>query len=127
MNRLLIASAALALIGAGAAYAQDANKTSTGIGTPASTAGGPNAPLSPAASFNQDNKPTPDQAGTSGSMGASTSPDTTGVASGSAMSAGGVVGDESATNPAPASGQYPICKTRHQDRCRIAAQMHRRG
>jgi hypothetical protein len=95
MRRLLIATAALALMGAGTAMAQP-----TPSAAPAATPPIPDTPAAPAA--------TPDA-----------------TAQAPTMPAAGtiVVGDMSATNPPPAAGSYPPCKHKGQDRCVVTAQL----
>jgi hypothetical protein len=95
MNRLLIATAALALIGAGTALAQDTQPT----------------PAQPAA--------TPPITGTPE---ASTTTNPTGTPM-PTTATGQVVGDMAATNPPPAAGSYPPCRRKGQDRCVVTAQL----
>jgi hypothetical protein len=145
MNRLLIGCAALALLGAGsAAYAQDANQSASGIGSPAATAGkaAPSgqptmppansntapAPSDPAANAKTDAATnaaapaTPQSTGTSapalvdGSAQATTPPPAMAMAS-----TGAVVGDLTTANPPPSA--YPACTKKGQDRCTVKSQM----
>jgi hypothetical protein len=102
MKRLLIATAALALVGAGAAVAQDAKTSPTGVGSPASTAGLAPPPITgtPQATPDATANPTMPTPGT-----------------------GTLVGDMAASNPPPAAGSYPPCRRKGQDRCVVTAQL----
>jgi len=134
MKRLLIASAALALIGAGSAMAQVTPPMPVPASPPATTpspadpaavapqasttspapdASQPAAAPAPAAS---EVAPTPASDAT-----ASTAPPA--AATASAAAPGAIVGDLAQANPPPA--KYPACTSKKQDRCVVMAQVKR--
>lgn len=138
MKTFLIATAALGMMTAGAAFAQDSQ---SGIGSPGSTAGQP-APAAmpmPAKPTDAVKSPaiTPQSTGTpataivdtgTGAAAPATDPAAPAastpapMAANSTPSTGEVVGDMTAANPPPAAGAYPRCTHKGQDRCTTMAQ-----
>ncbi|MDP9102386.1 MAG: hypothetical protein M3N05_00065 [Pseudomonadota bacterium] len=136
MKRLLIATAALGLLTAGVAFAQDSQ---SGIGAPGSTAGQPapatmpmpakptDAVKSPAITPQSTGTPAPAIVDTgTGSAPPAAAPATPPMAATKSPATGEVVGDMSTANPPPAAGAYPRCTHKGQDRCTTMAQSHRR-
>lgn len=135
MKRLLIASAALAMLGAGAAFAQQTTPA------PATAAPVPAAATPPATAPTDPTTTTPVAPDPASTNGPATTPapatsDTTATTDSAAAPAtpqstattmppsptGAVVGDMAQANPPPAAGSYPVCTKKGQDRCVVASQ-----
>ncbi len=101
MNRLLIGCAALALLGAGsAAYAQDANQSASGIGSPAATAG---KTMTPPA--NSNNMPAPSDPAANAKTDAASDAASPATPQASGTPAPAIVdGSAQATTPPPSAG-----------------------
>ena len=135
MKRLLIASAALALIGAGSAMAQ---VTPPMPPTPATTSPPATTPADPAAVAPQasSTSPAPDanqpaaapapaasEVAPTPASDATASAAPPAAATASAAAPGAIVGDLAQANPPPA--KYPACTSKKQDRCVVMAQVKR--
>jgi len=112
MKRLLIASAALALLGAGSAMAQVTPPASSIPASPATTTATPPAPTADAS----QPAAMPDPATSQAAMPSAPVGET-------ASTQGAVVGDLAQANPPPA--KYPPCTNKKQDRCIVMAQVKR--
>jgi hypothetical protein len=122
MKRLLIAGAALALMGS-AAYAQQSQPApdSTSPAPTTAPAATPAPDTTSAAPDSTTTAPatTPAPSSDTSTAAAPSTAPATPLASGSTPT---MVGDLAQSNPPPADGAYPVCKTKNQDRCTVASQ-----
>lgn len=130
MKRLLIASAAFALIGASSAMAQATTPASPAPSSDTSMQSAPAtttpAPGATTPSATPSAAATPDPAATAAASTPATSTAAAPTASSTMAMAGStapgqIVGDMSQQNPPPA--KYPPCTSRKEDRCVVTAQL----
>ncbi len=131
MKRFLIATAALTLMGGGAVYAQSTTQPTSPTTSPMPATSTP--PAAPSDTTPPAATPaSPDPSSAPASPAPTTTPDTTSAApmpstQSTPMASSTtptVVGDLAQTNPPPADGSYPVCKSRKQDRCVVGSQAH---